>query len=143
MAWKHPFSPFPKMAMVVSPAGNVMVQIFGIQKVLCLLTILRRAVLSMKSIMPTCWSTSKNQTPKRPDKRAPTRSTRAHESLFLMAAVCERGFELAYQPLYSPGLVLYYSHMFPNTKQNTHIAGNQQRSGYDVISAADDYDDAS
>uniref|UniRef100_A0A3Q0QTS4 Histone-lysine N-methyltransferase SETMAR n=1 Tax=Amphilophus citrinellus TaxID=61819 RepID=A0A3Q0QTS4_AMPCI len=117
MQWKHPSSPPPKKAKVVSSAGKVMSLFSGMQKALqssqnCLQK-LKKGVLFHQNNAP------------------------AHKSMVAMAAVCNCGFELVDHPPYFPDLAPSHYFVFPNMKN--HLAAKQYRTNNEVISAGEDF----
>uniref|UniRef100_A0A3Q0T9I4 Mos1 transposase HTH domain-containing protein n=1 Tax=Amphilophus citrinellus TaxID=61819 RepID=A0A3Q0T9I4_AMPCI len=120
--WKHPCSPPPKKAKVVSLAGKVMVSVFWDAKSIVFINYLQKGHTINGEYSRGLFH----------QDDAP-----AHKSAVAMAAVRDCGFELVDQPPCSPDLAPSDYFLFPNMKK--HLAGKQHRTDEEVTSAVEDF----
>uniref|UniRef100_A0A3Q0SYF5 Tc1-like transposase DDE domain-containing protein n=1 Tax=Amphilophus citrinellus TaxID=61819 RepID=A0A3Q0SYF5_AMPCI len=133
MQWKHPSSPPPKKAKVVSSAWKVMVSVFWNAKGIVgeYYAILLR---QLQKVIKSKWPGKLTKEVLFHQDNAP-----AHKSVAVMAAVHDCGFELVDHPPYSPDLAPCDYFLFTNMKKG--LAGKQYRTDDEVISAVEHFFD--
>ena len=143
MQWKHPSSPPPKKAKVVSSAGKVMASVFWDAKGIVLIDYLQKGhtingeyyANLLRQLREAIKSKRRGKLTKGPllhQDNAP-----AHKSMIAMAAAHDCGFELIEHPPYSPDLAPSDYFLFPNMKK--HLAGKHFRTDDEVICAVEDF----
>lgn len=143
MQWKHPSSPPPKKAKVVSSAGKVMASVFWDAKGIVFIDYLQKG----RTINGEYYANLLRELRKAIKSKRPGKLTKgvlfhqdnapAHKSVVAMAAVRDCGFELVDHPPYSPDLAPSDFFLFPNMKK--HLAGKRYQTDDEVISAVEDF----
>ena len=143
MQWKHPGSPPPKKAKVVSSAGKVMASVFWDAKGIIFIDYLQKG----RRINEEYYADLLKQLRKAIKAKRPGKLTKmvlfhqvnalAHKSVVAMAAVHDCGFTLVDHPPYSPDLAPSDYFLFPNMKK--HLAGQHYRSDEEVIAAVEEF----
>ena len=145
MQWKHPSSPPPKKAKVVSSAGKVMASVFWDSKGVVFVDYLPKG----QTINGEYYANLLRQLREAIKEKRRGKLTKgvlfhqdnapSHKAAIATATIHDCGFDLIQHPPYSPDLAPSDFHLFPNMKK--HLAGRHFHTNDEVMSAVGDFFD--